>query len=373
MVPSIAARLATLAVLIVIPEPTRQRANPEDTLEHVATLRAARAAHTATTLRSGKVLIAGGMAGGGSLDAVELFDPARNTLEPLGSLSDGRAGHTATLVPDGRVVIAGGYDGQYLRTVEIFDPSTNRFQSAGALREERSEHTATLLADGRILIAGGVGRGWTFLRSAELYDPVTGRSTSVQPMSVPREGHTATLLSDGRVLVIGGHTNRRPNVVLHATAEIFDPRAGRWEAAGSMGKPRHKHDAIRLTDGRVLIIGGADVTDRVHFETTEIYAPGTGAFTAGPSMRHRRYKIARTSILLPNGNVLVTSGARSAELFDVGAMRFREVPGSMPDGYRFAAAALLPDGDVIISGGYSDGNATTNGVWRFRQGPPAVR
>jgi hypothetical protein len=363
------ARLSALALFCVVAEPALLRAKPADSIEKVATLHIARAAHTATTLSSGKVLIVGGMASsGGSLDDVELFDPARNTLQKVGSLASGRAGHTATLLGDGRVLITGGYDGEYLQSVEIFEPATNVFKPAGSLMEERSEHTATLLADGRVLIVGGVGRGWTFLRSAELYDPATGRSTSVGPMSVPREGHTATLLKDGRVLVIGGHSNRRPNVVVYASAEIFDPRTGRFEATGSLGTPRHKHDAIRLADGRVLVIAGADRSDRVHFATTEIYTPGTATFEPGPAMRHRRYKIARTSVLLPNGNVLVTSGARLAELFDVGSGGFREIPGVMPDGYRFAAAALLRNGDVLIAGGYSDRNETTNGVWRFRGG-----
>jgi hypothetical protein len=364
-----AARLGTLALFSVVAEPALHRAKFADSIEQVATLHTARAAHTATALHSGKVLIVGGMApGGGSLDAVELFDPAKNTLEQLRSLANGRAGHTATLLDDGRVLVAGGYDGEYLRTVEIFDPSTNSFQPAGTLMEGRSGHTATLLPNGRVLLVGGVGRGWTFLRSAELYDPRTGRSASVEPMSAPRESHTATLLTDGRVMIIGGHSGRRPNMTVYASAAIFDPRTGRFEAAGALGIPRHKHDAIRLNDGRVLVIGGADRTDRTHYATTEIYTPGTYDFEPGPPMRHRRYKVAGTSVLLPNGEVLVTSGARSAELLDVGAGGFREIPGAMPEAYRFAAAALLRDGDVLIAGGYSDRNETTNGVWRFRRG-----
>lgn len=350
------------------------RGKPADSIQKVATLHIARAAHTATTLGSGKVLIVGGMGpGGAGLDGVELFDPTKNTLQQLASLANGRVGHTAMLLGDGRVLITGGYDGEYLRSVEIFDPATNRFKAGGSLMEGRSEHTATLLPDGRVLLIGGVGRGWTFLRSAELYDPATGRSTSVGPMSAPRESHTATLLADGRVLVIGGHSGRRPNVMVYASAEVFDPGTGRFEAVGSMATPRHKHDAIKLNDGRVLVIAGADRSDRVHFATTEIYTPATASFEPGPSMRHRRYKIARTSVLLPNGDVLVTSGARSAELFDARTGAFREIPGSMPAAYRFAAAAPLRDGDVLISGGYSDGNETTNGVWRFRRGRPNAR
>jgi hypothetical protein len=85
-------------------------------------------------------------------------------------------------------------------------------------------------------------------------------------------------------------------------------------------------------------------------------------------MANRRYKIAGTSVLLPNGDVLVTSGARTAELLDLGTGAFREIAGRFPEAYRFAAAApLRGGGDVIIAGGYSDDNQNTAGVWRFRR------
>lgn len=361
-------RIGTLACLALLAQPASGPSKPAQSVRQVATLRTARAAHTATTLPSGQVLVVGGMLdGGGSLSSFELFDPAHNTVQELGSLAERRAGHTATLLGDGRVLIAGGYNGEYLTSVEVFEPSAKRFRPAGSLLEGRSGQTATLLPDGRVLFVGGVGRGWTFLRSAELYDPETGRSQSVGSMNAPRESHTATLLADGRVLVIGGHRGRRQSMEVYGSAELFDPRTRRFETAGTLAMARHKHDAIKLADGRVLVIGGADRTDRVHYVTTEIYSPRTATFERGPSMANRRYKIAGTSILLPSGNVLVTSGAQVAELLDIGRWTFREVPGRFPAAYRFAAAALLREGDVFISGGYSDGNQTTAGVWRFAQ------
>lgn len=338
-------------------------------VRQVAALRTARAAHTATTLRSGQVLLAGGMAdGGGSLATVEVFDPESNTVRELGSLAQPRVSHSATLLVDGRVVVAGGYDGHYLASVEVFEPATMRFRAVASLVEARSGHTATLLRDGRILFAGGVGRGWTFLRTAEVYDPATGRSELVSPMAVPRESHTATLLEDGRVLIIGGHSGRRENMEVYASAERFDPGTLRFEPAGALGIARHKHDAIKMRDGRVLVVGGADRTDRVHYSTTEIYDARTGAFARGPSMAHRRYKIAGTAALLPSGDVLVTSGAAVAELLGMDEWRFRAVPGGFPEAYRFAAVAPVRGGEVIIAGGYSDDNRNTAGVWRF--GPP---
>lgn len=359
-------RIGGLAGLALLAQPVSGPTAPVQSVRYVATLRTARAAHTATTLPSGQVLMAGGMAdAGGRIATVELFDPASNTVQELSPLAERRAGHTATALGDGRVLIAGGYDGTYLASLEAWDPSARQFRPAGALREARSGHTATLLRDGRVLFVGGVGPGWTFLRSAELYDPETGRSDLVDSMHVPRESHTATLLADGGVVVIGGHRGRRAGMTVHASAERFDPQTGRFEPAGTLATARHKHDAIRLADGRVLVVGGADRTDRVHYATTEIYDPAGRTFGPGPSMANRRYKIAGTSILLPGGDVLVTSGAPVAELLDAVRWTFREVPGRFPAAYRFAAAALLHEGDVIIGGGYSDENRNTAGVWRF--------
>jgi hypothetical protein len=365
---SIVLRIGSLVSLALLAQPAPGTTEPAQSIRQVATLRAARAAHTAVTLPSGQVLVVGGMAdGGGGLASVELFDPAHNTVQELASLAERRAGHTATLLGNGGVLIAGGYNGEYLTSLEVFDPSTRRFRPAGSLREGRSGHTATLLQDGRVLFVGGVGRGWTFLRSAELYDPQTGRSELVGSMNAPRESHTATLLAGGQVVVIGGHSGRRQNMEVYASAELFDPRTRRFELAGTLAIARHKHDAVKLADGRVLVIGGADHTDRVHYATTEIYVPASRSFERGPSMANRRYKIAGTSVLLPSGDVLVTSGAQVAELLMVGRRTFREVPGRFPAAYRFAAAALLRDGNVFIAGGYSDKNQNTAGVWRYRQ------
>ena len=65
--------------------------------------------HTATLLPNGKVLVAGGSNGGGSLSSAELYDPASGSWSTTGSLATARDYHTATLLPNGKVLVAGGY------------------------------------------------------------------------------------------------------------------------------------------------------------------------------------------------------------------------------------------------------------------------
>src|SRR2546429_4868978 len=58
--------------------------------------------------------------------------------------------HTATLLPDGKVLVAGGRDGYgSLFTAELYDPATGNWTWTGGLAP-RENHTATSLPDGRV-------------------------------------------------------------------------------------------------------------------------------------------------------------------------------------------------------------------------------
>lgn len=90
----------------------------------------ARAAHTATTLLGGGVLVAGGCVADGCGEASnETFvvsgDGAAITAGP--SMSVPRDSHTATLLDDGRVVLIGGYPGEgrgVLDSIDVIDPQS---------------------------------------------------------------------------------------------------------------------------------------------------------------------------------------------------------------------------------------------------------
>jgi hypothetical protein len=92
-------------------------------------LQMAREFHTATALPSGKVLVTGGVNWFSGPDApesqilssAELFDPVAGTSASIGNLENERVGHTATLLKDGRALIAGGHDSEKnLATAEIY-------------------------------------------------------------------------------------------------------------------------------------------------------------------------------------------------------------------------------------------------------------
>lgn len=364
-VPGVALTVGAAAGLAASSSPQRS----PGVLVSAPAMRANRASHTATALPDGRVLVAGGFVEKGSAKGAEAYDPETGRFSPLPPMLTTRHSHTATLLPDGKVLIVGGY-GEGTTTLamaELFDPTTNTFAPTGSLVSPRGGHVAVLLRDGKVLIAGGLGPGWTFLSSAELYDPRTGRFSPAGSMTAARESHVAVRLQDGRVLVAGGHNGRRGNLTLLASAEIFDPATAGFSRVGDMRVRRHKHDAVLLRDGRVLVTGGSDERDeRGQYSSSELFDPKKARFEAGPPMRLGRYKHAGSSVLLPSGLVLVAGGAPQAEVYDPDRRTFTLVPGEPRMAGQFSAVALLKTGGALIAGGYGNGGGPRSSAWLYR-------
>jgi hypothetical protein len=110
------------------------------------------------------------------------------------------------------------------------------------------------------------------------------------------------------------------------SAEIFDPKTGTAARAGEMAHPRHKHAAVLLKDGRVLIVGGsgsaAGGDDR--YASTEIYDVATRTFSPGPTLKTARHKILHSVVVLPSGVVIVARA--QAERWTPGAASFITMP-----------------------------------------------
>jgi len=284
--------------------------------------------HTATLLADGRVLVAGGCVKGNpagacvdATDSAELYDPAARTWAPAAKMNEARPGgarstanHTATLLGDGRVLVTGG------KTAELFDPTTNTWTPTGAPRNG-FVHSATLLPNGKVLRVDG-RTGIT-----ELFDPALGTWTVVGPQGfVERAYHTATLLSDGRVLVAGGAS----------PAALFDSATNTLVPTADIEIPRAYHTATVLADGKVLVVGGRDESSEAT-ATAEMYDPTAVADPAKPEVKGawspvRPLSLARyahTATLLPNGKVLVAGGSQaygnvltSAELYDPASGRW---------------------------------------------------
>jgi large repetitive protein len=313
----------------------------------------ARTDHTATLLADGHVLLAGGVDEGGAGEvtaSAEIFDPVTGTFTSTGPMATARSGASATLLRDGRVLVAGGSDSSNdaLPSAELYDPRSGTFSETGTMSGARMDHTATLLADGNVLLAGGVYEGETsdLAPSAEVFDPVTGTFTPTGDMTMTRLGASATLLRDGRVLIAGGSNLDESGAIesrYGTTAELYDPTTELFTATGSTSNLLRMPEATLLSDGRVLVAGSLDYSG-VDFE---LFEPAAGRFTStgvtGIS--------GGTTTLLQDGRVLL-SAAGPPDVFDPTTGRFTAT-GALP-ALELAdrTAATLQDGKVLFLGGW---------------------
>jgi hypothetical protein len=124
---------------------------------------------------------------------------------------------------------------------------------------------------------------------------------------------------------------------------------------------------VLLADGRVLVLGGSDARDGFgRYDSAEIWDPRTRTFAAAGRMRSQRYKIPSSAVRLSDGSVLIAGGATQAELFRPSDQMFELVPGDLGGSYAFSSATVLPNGDVLVAGGYDERIRLTDRAYIYR-------
>jgi hypothetical protein len=361
------------------------------------------AALLTTGVPAPEILVAGGFSGssqfthktvsnkvvGSTIDQLELFDPATGTFSAAtANLLAKRFGATATTLASGKVLIAGGADGTGtpLATAEVFDPSTGiTTATSNNMSNPRAFHTATLLNDGTVLIAGGgIDSIGTLTNTADIYDPASNSFTPTGSMSIARAAHTAVVLTTGTpgdVFICGGASSGGGLLFAIASAEIYDPVTKVFSSSGShMNDLRAFHSATVLSSGKILLVGGFDNFDAgvnggtgrlsslfgTTLKSAEIYDPVADSFTCVPGkgkggfVCHASMKVARaahTATLFPTGpladEVLIAGGLgapkpnstsselNEAELYNPATNAFTKV-GNLVVARGLDAAVLLP-------------------------------
>jgi uncharacterized protein (TIGR03437 family) len=233
------------------------------------------------------------------------------------------------------------------------------WSATGALGAPRAMHTATPLANGKVLIVGGINVSnprSPAVGGAELYDPATGRWSATGDPVARRFFHTAVRLANGKVLIVGGFGDAQSILF---SAEIYDPDTGAWRAAGNLNVMRQSSGAILLADGRVLVAGGAAAGGVTN--TAEVYDPASNKWSPTGAMNDARALHSIT--LLPNGKALVAGGVgtnllRTAEIYDPATGGWT-LTGELAAPRAGHPAILLANGKVLVAGG-GDGNGAAS-------------
>jgi N-acetylneuraminic acid mutarotase len=313
----------------------------------------------------------------------ELSNPCRLTLGANGTSSEtlatnfvGRQGHTLTTSADGTTAyVLGGTTPTGPSTTTTFGSGeryvaeTQSFELLpNALTGPRTVHTATRLDDGRILIVGGSDVTETVVSACEIFDPATGTSTPVAPMSRARTQHTATKLADGRVLVVGGGSVFDLSDPLGSLAsatsssEIYNPSTNTWTSGPNLPAATVGHTATLLDNGKVLIVGGVQVS--IVFgaplpsisNVARLYDPASNSFQSVPNLPVAR--VYHGAVSLPGNQALVYGGADGSFI----TLSFSPLGTS----YRFDgnSNSWIAVGNLVTPRAYAAGNylASSNGV-----------
>ena len=154
------------------------------------------------------------------------------------------------------------------------------------------------LGDGRVVIIGD-DQDIT-LKSTLIYDPKSKSFSEGPDMNERREAAAAVKLDDDHILVIGGRSTYIGYGEANASTEILDTKSMTFSAGPSMATRRQRPAAVKLIDGRVLVLGGLNFDnardeEEVH-RTTEWLDVATNTFSPGPSMQVGRMYTAAVQV-----------------------------------------------------------------------------
>ena len=180
-----------------------------------------------------------------------------------------------------------------------------------------------------------------------------GRFVATGSMTTPRHSHTAVRLADGRVLILGGSSGQADTDAELPNCEVYDPRTGSFAATGTLSHTSYKYRTYLLPNGRVLV---ADAHD-LDFIVDEEYDPATGRFlgvepfaisggSAVSALSDGRLLIMGGVTKAPNYSFLAT-----ASIYDPATGRSTGT-GPMHTPRSGADAILLKDGRVLVMGGF---------------------
>ncbi|HEY8209989.1 MAG TPA: kelch repeat-containing protein [Myxococcaceae bacterium] len=355
------------------------------------------AGHSATVLRDGKVLIAGGfsfnLATGDRVASIhaELFDPATGGFSDLPDLASldaqqspvlsPRAFHSANLVEDGKVLLAGGetYVGadptpRPRGDALLFDPQARTYRLLD-LGRPRSQHGGISDSGARVLFLGGITIGGAQALALEWYDPARTVFTDVPGEQLGRVQMGTAAVQGGQYVVVAGGSDGvavsdevrlygfdvpTSTFVLLSTARLLEPR--RAPALSWVGDPV-----------RVVAAGGysnlSEITGVSPLASTEVVVSRPQfQVSSGPNIGIARGDACAAT--LPDGRVLV-SGGRGAD-FNLAARSMENVElivqsstggppsvlglPSLARGRFFHTCTPLKDGTLLIAGGVDQQN-----------------
>lgn len=312
-----------------------------------------------------------------TLDPVAFERTSRTKWLPPSSGS-AQGCHIPTLLTNGRLLLAGGSaggnpDNPVVKTVKLYQRETNNWTQLTPMNIGRWYPGIVRLPDERLMVVGGElnDPGFGRTNTCEIYNPANNTWTLTGAFDLPTEIPPTVVLRTGEVL----KTWRYP--------ELYNVSAGKWRAAPAMIQARKgaaqgghcDHEIVHLPDGRVMAVGVDAINTDANTRFCEFYDPVANTWSLGPSPQHLRTQ--PEALLLPDGKVLAYGGTYSglnpgsltlrnagqvpnctnvADIFDPATNQWRAVAPLGRYIHYHNVAVLLADGRVLNTGGAGGGS-----------------
>lgn len=203
---------------------------------------------------------------------------------------------------------------------------------------------AVLLPDGKIFYCHDTRDPFLFDPLANDTVPVSGDS-SIQGCVAP------TLLPDGKVIFVGG-TDQATYGPGRRKVKTFNPVGQTWTPLPNMLDNRWYPSMTRLSNGKLLVVGGGGLQNPVRLNTSELYdyITGTSQYTDTAAIPNEQSPI----VVLFSGKAMMTH--RPPQLFEPVSIQWDTAAdflqrNRMPNGdHADHELVVLPEGDVLAIG-----------------------
>ncbi len=254
-------------------------------------------------LSDGKVLI---------LDAgsIEVFNPVNNLFYKTNKCimeKECKKEHqyfnlkySATQVDKDKVFIVKNND------LMLYNAKNNEFEHLSPFTIPRINPVIVPLNNNKILVVGGYqlkNKKNTYIQKSEIYDIFLGKSTLIHSSPPTEEIKNYIELKNQNILLMGDKS-----------ASIYNTKSNLFYKVGDLNESRTGYLPILLNNGRVLIVGGYDSSNKPIYET-ELYDPETEKFSIGPKLLFPR--IFHQLTMLDNGTILITGGLKEPNPFNL--------------------------------------------------------
>lgn len=298
----------------------------------------------------------------------------------FGSLNQARTHAQVMDIGQGRVLVIGGVGVPDASSCEIIDLRQRKVTVAGRMNRNRHDHVVLRDKDSNIIVVGGFD-GSDVVSEVERYDRATGTWTVIGNLLEGRRQSTGHWLTDDRILVVGG---RDITIASMASAEIFTVSTGRSESIAPFPFNMSTPVSVRGRTGPWVVLGGrqgnpGSYRDQYGYSYNEV----TGTWDRTLELEVRTCYPVVTQLW--DGTAFIGGGAfeespfianEQAYIYDGSRIVINRI-GMMTDGRQWGGVAQVEPHLAIVGGGLADNAVVTNSCdWidlttrSLRPGPP---